>query len=542
MDSSLSGTFSGGNATVTAGMAGIGGALSGLSSAAGGLVAPVIAGMDFTGTRSQISGAVNQLNNEAANNGGYQQESTNPNNYLNQSGGNGASYAYPELPGYSIPGYSTASQPSYPSYSGSAGGVPGFEGMPGWASAPGIPISWPGLGENSYVPGSEYLSYPQAGQYPGNAGYPGGSGYPGLSTGGQTPPSAPSAPSFSSVEDARSQLQGGSGDLGSVLTGAQSQYSSASQRAQQNPEATQQLANGQQKLTDARSSGQSGVSDVAQTTSGNVQDAISEASADISAGMDQINNAPMVGDEVSRALGSDGAGVALGEMDAMVAEMQSLLDGASNQTGGQQVRSGLNAGISSAFVLAGSSGPVEGMVLDGGTGADILVGGSGADTLTGGADDDLIIGRGGNDAIYGGTGSDQYLYARGDGWDTLYSADGQTGGSTTQTSFDVLMLDGGISRRDVWLWLDGNDLRVGAGAWSGNSLSVAGGVTVSAGSRDALDKIISSDGYALDASKIDQLVSAMAAFGAPGAGAITLTQQQHDAVSVVIAQSWQTAA
>jgi Ca2+-binding RTX toxin-like protein len=201
---------------------------------------------------------------------------------------------------------------------------------------------------------------------------------------------------------------------------------------------------------------------------------------------------------------------------------------------------------------------VAGTVLDGGTGDDIVVGDGGDDTLIGGADDDLLIGRRGDDALYGGTGSDTYLYARGDGWDTLYSSNepadssstftsdpGQADGGTPQTSIDVLVLDGGISRQDVWFWRDGNDLRVGAGAWNGNSLGVSGGVAVSgwtAGDRDALDRIVSSDGYTLDASRIDRLVSAMAAFGAPGAGSITLTQQQRDSVNAVIAQSWQSAA
>ena len=141
-----------------------------------------------------------------------------------------------------------------------------------------------------------------------------------------------------------------------------------------------------------------------------------------------------------------------------------------------------------------------------------------------------------------------------------------------QTSLDVLVLDGGISRRDVWFWRDGDDLRVGAGTWNGNTLSVSGGVAVSGwnsstpmypgyptsggmtgggtsgppatttSNRDALDRIVSSDGYALDASRIDRLVSAMVAFGAPGAGSITLTQQQRDSVNAVIAQSWQSAA
>lgn len=578
MESMLSGRFSSGNAAIAAGMAGIGRAVSGMESRADGLTAPVVGDLDFTGTLSQIGGAVDEVRSAAADNGGYRQESTNPNDYLGQfgNGGSGGGYRYPgSSPGYSIPGYSTGQQPSYPSHDGSAGALPGFEGIPAWASAPGFPISWPELGEFGYVPGSEYASYPQAGQYPGQAGYPGAPGAYDPSAYGQTPPSNPR---FGSVEDASSRLQAGSDDLGSVLDPARSRYSDATNRAAQNPEATQQLAAGQQALAATQSSGQTGIDAAAWTVSGTLQEAGSAASDDIAAGMAQLDDAPRVSDEVSRALGADGAGVALREFDAMVAEMQGVLGGASTLSGGQQVRDGLLAGLDQAGAMVGASGPVAGTVLDGGTGADILVGDGGADTLFGGADDDLLIGRGGNDAIHGGSGSDTYLYARGDGWDTLhasreptgslsssptYTYPGQPGGTTMQSSLDVLVLDGGISRRDVWFWLDGNDLRVGAGTWNGNTLSVSGGVAVSgwnsttptypgypvtggstttAGNREALDRIVSSDGYALDASRIDRLVSAMAAFGAPGSGSITLTQQQRDSVNAVIAQSWQSAA
>jgi Ca2+-binding RTX toxin-like protein len=438
--------------------------------------------------------------------------------------------------------------------------MPGFEGMPGFGSMP------------------EFGSAPGFGSVPGWASLPAFPSAPGEYNPSDYGQTVPSDPGFDTVKDARSQLQSSSGDLSSVLDPAQSWYADAQDRAARNPEATQQLAAGQQALADVQASGQAGIDDAARTVSGTLQEAGSAVTGDIAAGMDQLENAPRVSDEVSRALGADGAGVALREFDAMVAQMQGLLGEDSGISTGRKVRDGILAGLDRAGAMAGASGPVPGTVLDGGTGDDIVVGDGGDDTLIGGADDDLLIGRRGDDALYGGTGSDTYLYARGDGWDTLYSSNepaessassddptgsssaydpagsssslftsdpGQADGTTPQTSLDVLVLDGGISRRDVWFWRDGNDLRVGAGAWNGNSLGVSGGVAVSgwtAGDRDALDRIVSSDGYTLDASRIDRLVSAMAAFGAPGAGSITLTQQQRDSVNAVIAQSWQSAA
>lgn len=61
-------------------------------------------------------------------------------------------------------------------------------------------------------------------------------------------------------------------------------------------------------------------------------------------------------------------------------------------------------------------------VLDGGAGRDILRGGEGDDTLIGGAGDDFLAGGTGTDRLNGGGGTNRYLFARGDGHDTLVDA------------------------------------------------------------------------------------------------------------------------
>ena len=57
--------------------------------------------------------------------------------------------------------------------------------------------------------------------------------------------------------------------------------------------------------------------------------------------------------------------------------------------------------------------------LYGGSGDDLLYGGGGHDVLQGGADDDTLYGDGGADSLTGGTGADTFVFAAGDGADTI---------------------------------------------------------------------------------------------------------------------------
>ena len=59
--------------------------------------------------------------------------------------------------------------------------------------------------------------------------------------------------------------------------------------------------------------------------------------------------------------------------------------------------------------------------LIGGTGNDILLGGAGDDYLSGGDGKDTLIGGAGNDSLNGGDGADIFVYALGDGNDTIQS-------------------------------------------------------------------------------------------------------------------------
>ena len=67
----------------------------------------------------------------------------------------------------------------------------------------------------------------------------------------------------------------------------------------------------------------------------------------------------------------------------------------------------------------------RGAFLLGGADADTLTGGERADLLVGNAGDDTLTGSQGNDVLLGGAGHDTYVYATGDGLDTVLDRDGQ---------------------------------------------------------------------------------------------------------------------
>ncbi|WP_146054697.1 calcium-binding protein, partial [Methylovulum psychrotolerans] len=86
-----------------------------------------------------------------------------------------------------------------------------------------------------------------------------------------------------------------------------------------------------------------------------------------------------------------------------------------------------SAGNDTLYALDGYGSTLNGLggndSLYGGNAKDTLNGGTGADMLYGGDGDDLLNGGLGNDYLDGGSGSDTYLFAKGDGQDTIASSD-----------------------------------------------------------------------------------------------------------------------
>lgn len=87
-------------------------------------------------------------------------------------------------------------------------------------------------------------------------------------------------------------------------------------------------------------------------------------------------------------------------------------------------------------------------------GNDYLYGGDGDDTLYGGADDDTLVGGKGNDFVSGSTGNDTFIFNKGDGIDTVREYSGDN---------DVIKLAKDISKNNIAIYKDNNDLMIDYG-------------------------------------------------------------------------------
>ncbi|MEQ9726991.1 calcium-binding protein [Pseudomonas sp. WHRI 8822A] len=168
-----------------------------------------------------------------------------------------------------------------------------------------------------------------------------------------------------------------------------------------------------------------------------------------------------------------------------------------------------------------------GTILVGQAGDQNILGSSDADLIDGGAGNDKLRGGKGNDYLLGGDGSDIYYFAAGDGQDVINNL------SNTPADNDVLSIEG-ITRDNLWLSRQGNNLVIDVRG-SADSVTVQDWYTNSAQRLD----IIQAGSSSLYANQVDNLVNAMAAFGAPAGGEINLTQAQRDQLNVAIAANWQ---
>jgi Ca2+-binding RTX toxin-like protein len=168
-----------------------------------------------------------------------------------------------------------------------------------------------------------------------------------------------------------------------------------------------------------------------------------------------------------------------------------------------------------------------GTILAGQAGDQNIIGSSDADLIDGGAGNDKLRGGKGNDYLIGGGGNDTYFFAAGDGQDRINNL------SNTPADNDVLSIEG-ITRDNLWLSRQGDSLVIDVRG-SEDSVTVQDWYANSAQRLDA----IQAGGSTLYANQVDNLVSAMAAFGAPAGGEINLSQVQRDQLNAVIAANWQ---
>ncbi|WKT60104.1 calcium-binding protein [Microbulbifer thermotolerans] len=171
-----------------------------------------------------------------------------------------------------------------------------------------------------------------------------------------------------------------------------------------------------------------------------------------------------------------------------------------------------------------------GTVTIGGAGDEVVLASSDADFIDAGAGSDQLYGNHGDDYLIGGEGDDTYHFAIGDGVDTINNFSNLAGN-------DELQLSDGIDESELWFYRDGDDLVA-------DLLGTQDQVRVQdwyLGSANKLDAIRTDDSV-ISTSDIEQLVAAMAAFGAPSGGEISLTSEEQNQVNTAIAAAWQSGA
>ncbi len=166
--------------------------------------------------------------------------------------------------------------------------------------------------------------------------------------------------------------------------------------------------------------------------------------------------------------------------------------------------------------------------LNGGSGDDLLRGGAGNDSITGGSGADQVTGGSGNDVLTGGSGNDVYMFARGDGQDTIIDSD-PFAGNQDRTVF------GSINPLDLVISRQANDLRLTIHG-TADSLVIQNWY-VSASNQ--VEDVQAGNGQHLVNSQVDQLIQAMASFSQQSG--LTWDQaidQRPQEVQTVLAASW----
>jgi Ca2+-binding RTX toxin-like protein len=158
----------------------------------------------------------------------------------------------------------------------------------------------------------------------------------------------------------------------------------------------------------------------------------------------------------------------------------------------------------------------------------ILNGDAGNDVLWGSSGNDLLNGGQGNDRLSGGTGNDTYLFSRGDNQDIIREKD------STVNNHDVLSFLHDINHNQLWFSQDNDDLRINV-IGSQDQVTIANWYN---GTTSQVEEIQASDGLILANNQIDQLVQAMASFNPPAAGEFSLSNDQQQQLTHVLAASW----
>ncbi len=159
---------------------------------------------------------------------------------------------------------------------------------------------------------------------------------------------------------------------------------------------------------------------------------------------------------------------------------------------------------------------------------NVITGNTGNNSLTGGVGNDTLSGGLGNDTLNGGTGNDTYLFARGDGVDTIIDNDATAGNS------DILSLGSSITYDQLWFAQNGNNLDVSV-IGTNDKITIQNWYL---GSANHVENLLSGDGKALQDTQVQNLVQAMAAFAPPSAGQTTLPPAYQTTLAPVLTANW----
>ncbi|MBI5212648.1 MAG: hypothetical protein HY957_04665 [Nitrospirae bacterium] len=188
--------------------------------------------------------------------------------------------------------------------------------------------------------------------------------------------------------------------------------------------------------------------------------------------------------------------------------------------------------------------------LYGDKGDDLLDGGNGNDILYGGKGKDILIGGKGDDIIYAGKGKDTIMFNNGDGHDTIKSYhqsafkcdyDGHEG-HEDRLKFDVNPLDLIFSRSgdNLEVMINGGTDSITIEDWNWRDESGRGRRHERDDKEYLIDEFRASNGKHLDDRKVEQLIQAMATFGADnGMSWSDAIQQKPQEVQTVLAQYWE---
>ncbi|WP_294000119.1 beta strand repeat-containing protein, partial [Sphaerotilus sp.] len=159
----------------------------------------------------------------------------------------------------------------------------------------------------------------------------------------------------------------------------------------------------------------------------------------------------------------------------------------------------------------------------------VIDGSGGSDLIFGTAGNDTIIGGSGADSLAGGMGNDVYRVGRGMGLDVIWDYDETVGNR------DVVEFGAGVTTDQLWFKRLDGFLEISIiGTW--DRIYVMDWDT---GPASQIEQFRTADGHVLQNTKVESLISAMAAFDAPPSnGTATLSQTYRDALLPVITTAW----